>query len=168
MAMLVPELVPEPLWRLSAHQLFKRSIWNKIRTEILTQQENTCAICGDRRDKRMVCHEAWSYDDASAIATLNGFDIHCPDCDAVQHIGQTGVWGDREEAIKHMAKVNGTTADEARRLVADAFQTWKRRSGIPWRVDVDLGVLARFPELDCLVGLEGSPGEGRRRISSRA
>ena len=88
MAMLVPELVPEPLWRLSAHQLLKRSIWNKIRTEILTQQENTCAICGDRRDKRMVCHEAWSYDDASAIATLKGFDIHCPDCDAVQHMAR--------------------------------------------------------------------------------
>lgn len=108
------------------------------------------------------------YDDASAIATLKGFDIHCPACDTVQHIGQTGVWGDREEAIKHMAKVNGTTADEARRSVADAFQVWKRRSGIPWRVDVDPGVLARFPELDCLVGLKGSPGEGRRRISARA
>lgn len=67
-----------------------------------------------------------------------------------------------------MAKVNGTTADEAQRLIADAFQTWKRRSGTAWRVDVAPDELERFPELDCLVGLEGSPGEGRRRISSQA
>ena len=165
--MLVPELVPEPLWGLSGYRLLKRSIWNKIRKDILTEQDNTCAICGDRRDKRMVCHEAWSFDDEHAVATLSRFEIHCPGCDAVQHIGQTGVRGHRDEAIEHMAKVNGTTADEAQRSVADAFQTWKRRSGTPWRVDVAPGVLGRFPELDRLVGLESSPGEGRRRISSR-
>lgn len=168
MAILVPELVPEPLWGLSGHRLLKRSAWKKIRTDILAEQEDTCAICGDRRDKRMVCHEAWNYDDATAVATLNEFKIHCPDCDAVEHIGQTGVRGHREEAIEHMAKVNGTTADEAQRVVDDAFQTWKRRSRTPWRLDVAPGVLERFPELDCLVGLEGSPGQGRRRVSSRA
>ena len=168
MAMLVPELVPEPLWGLSGHRLLKRSLWNKIRGEILTEQENTCAICGDRRDKRMICHETWGYDDATAVATLNGFEIHCPDCDAVEHIGQAGTRGHGQEAIEHMAKVNGTTADEARRLVADAFQTWERRSSIPWHVEVAPSVLHRFPEFDCLVGIEGAPGQGRRRISSRA
>jgi hypothetical protein len=167
MAILEPELVPEPLWGLSGRRLLKRSVWDKIRKEILTEQDNTCAICGDRRNKRMICHEVWDYDDASAVATLSGFDIHCPDCDAVQHIGQTGVRGYHDEAISHMAKVNGTTAGEAERLVAQAFQTWRRRSGTPWRVGVAPGVLERFVGLDCLVGLEGSPGEGQRRISSR-
>jgi hypothetical protein len=168
MAMLEPELVPEPLWGLSGRRLLKRSAWNKIRRGVLTEQDNTCAICGDRRDKRMVCHEVWGYDDASAVATLSGFEIHCPDCDAVQHIGQTGVRGHGSEAIEHMALVNGTTVHEAERSVADAFQTWKRRSGNSWRVDVASGVRERFPELGCLVGLEGSPGEGGRRIARRA
>jgi hypothetical protein len=168
MAMLEPELVPEPLWGLSGRRLLKRSAWNKIRQDILTEQDSTCAICGDRRDKRMICHEVWDYDDASAVATLGRFDIHCPDCDAVQHIGQTSVRGHGDEAIEHMALVNGTTVHEAQRSVADAFQTWKRRSGNSWRVDVASGLLERFPELDCLVGLEGSPEEGRRRIARRA
>jgi hypothetical protein len=82
------------------------------------------------------CNEKWDYDDANAIATLSGFEILCPGCHAVNHIGRTLKHGHGEAAIAHFCKVNGVTRTEADQVVRQAFSIWNKRSQEEWTVRV--------------------------------
>src|SRR6266498_4852448 len=111
---LVPHLVPRRLWRRSiCNALGKdRKAWRDIRRRTFESANGACEICGATREKGMICHELWQYDIQPRTATLTGFQLICPDCNAVIHLGMTfmvsGLQG-IEVGAKHMAKVNGMT-----------------------------------------------------------
>jgi hypothetical protein len=85
---LMPELVPTPLWGRSASKMLKgRLAWKKIRQETLSAAEQSCSICGSNTGQ-LSCHENWEYDDKRLTANLVGFEIHCSDCDSVAHAGR--------------------------------------------------------------------------------
>lgn len=161
---LKPELVPEPLWRLSAYRILSRSQWEKIRASILGEQGNRCSVCGLTQHKGMICHEIWDYDERQLLATLTGLAILCPQCSNIHHIGLARVQGVAEEALKHMIHVNGMSLKDATAVVKQSFRDWRRRSQHRWGVAVSKELLSRFPQLRVLEGVSSSPHEGSKRV----
>lgn len=164
---LEPELVPEPLWGISGKRFLPGRSWRELRTAVIDQFDSLCAVCGVFRDSRMVCHEKWHYDDALCSAELSGFELVCPDCDAVRHIGRTSQRGHAETATEHMSKVNSTSVAQAKAEVDRSLEEWRSRSQMSWTVTVDDDLLDAHPELRALVGVRANPGEGRLRARNR-
>jgi hypothetical protein len=109
---LVPRLVPQPLWGLSAARLLPQSKWRRIRADAMDESGGACVVCGAAREKGMVGDEVWDY-----TATLVGVRIICPDCNAVTHFGSTNARGYAERALDHMC-THAETTDDLRKTVS--------------------------------------------------
>lgn len=150
-----PRLVPAVLWGHSACKLLesenRRHDWRAVRADVLARAGHRCETCGHRQRRWMVCDEIWSYDVVTLTATLDRLRVLCPLCDAVCHFGFTmRVRGDKaaEAALRHMARVNRTTLDEAEKAICAAWERWTGLSDIPcWRVRVADELAARYPPL---------------------
>lgn len=149
---LLPALVPRPLWGLSASRLLPRRSWEAIRKDVLAEASHRCWACGVAREKGLVCHEVWAYDDLGHVATLIALRITCRDCDLVHHIGRAGVVGFGDEALRRMIEVNGITRAEAVDIKDRAMRVWTRRSLNRWEVRVSRDLLRRWPALERLDG----------------
>lgn len=152
-----PELVPRPLWGISAYRLLKNGVkWKNIRNERIMAAKQCCEICGEKPSRLhgdpLTCHEVWDYDDKKSIATLVGFRIHCSDCDAAVHIGRTAQYGGMERAIAQIAKVNRITNRQAEAIVGGALTVWQKRSTKKWRVTVLDSLRKHYPQLSILEG----------------
>jgi hypothetical protein len=71
----------------------------------------------------MFARERWEHDDASAVATVVGRELVCSECNAVLHIGHLPPQH-RASALAHLARVNGVTVGNARRICTTEFATW--------------------------------------------
>ena len=148
---LSPELVPEPLWGLSAYRLLGRgSKWKRIREDALRVASNRCSVCGDATNQ-LQCNEQWRYDDKRGIAELIAFVILCHHCHLVTHMGRAIAHGYGDQALSHLAAVNGVTHSQAKAIVAEAMRRWRARSSRSWKVAVAQGLLDKYPQLVVLV-----------------
>ncbi len=148
---LLPELVPRPLWGISAYRLLDRPVWKAIRKNAIEAARNRCSICGNAKGL-LTCHEKWSYDDERLTATLVGLEIHCDPCDAVTHAGRSIVHGSADVILEQLCKVNGCTPAEAKRIVTAAYMQWKERSRKEWTVAVAAPLLKKYPQLEIVSG----------------
>jgi hypothetical protein len=153
---LEPELVPRPLWGVSAHQLLPAEWRREIRPAVVAEYRGLCCRCG-ASTKRMFAHERWEYDDGRAVATVVGLELVCSDCNAVLHLGRLPP-EHRGRALAHLARVNAVSSEEVKRLNALAFAAWRRRSRHAWTVAVAADVAARYPALAELADL-ATPGQ---------
>ena len=159
---LIPELIPEPLWGVSANKLMRPISWKRISDREKSAAGFRCAICRaggivappeTYRDKRLYCHEVWQYDEGKAIATVIELRVLCAGCNAVTHLGRTRLAGEQYflQALEHLVRVNGITLTELKITVERAFTDWKRRSAIIWReIAVSPPLLKKYPELERL------------------
>ncbi len=89
---LEPELIPEPLWNISAASLLgrKSKAWRDIRSAALAAADDTCSACRKATPggKYMVCDELWPYDTTDGVAALTGVRILCPACDHARHFAR--------------------------------------------------------------------------------
>jgi hypothetical protein len=144
---LVPNLVPTPLWHISAYHILRKAEWDTIRRDSLTAADNQCSICRSG-GPGLICHEKWEYDERQAIATLTGFVIVCRACNNVIHFGRAKVVGYANDARQHMCRVNGISETDANKAIHAAWDAWQRRSEIlEWTVRVDAVLLERYPAL---------------------
>lgn len=145
-----PELVPKPLFGISAYRLLGRGAeWKAIRLDTLRASGNRCSVCGTG-GKGLTCHESWDYDDQQRHATLVALVIHCPDCDTATHMGRAVQHGLEGVAIAQLCLVNGCTEDSARKQFKEAMAVWRRRSGHDWTTFVTDSLLTRHPALAVL------------------
>ncbi|MFD6662556.1 hypothetical protein ACFWDK_09325 [Micromonospora chalcea] len=89
--------------------------------------------------RNLICHEQWTYDNATRTQTLIGVEIHCREGDLVTHIGRAGVVGGRllvGRALRRLAKVNGWTPAEALNHYQAARTEWQQRSQHSWQQDI--------------------------------
>lgn len=142
------ELVPRPLWGVSLCRQLKGVRWDRLRRSLVEAAGGRCECCGEARDRGMVCHEVWAYDDDASVATLVGFRIICPACNFVTHRGMASRIDRGDQADEHMAQVNGVSLEEARRLYWEAFAMWRERSERPWAVMIDQALVERHPVLE--------------------
>jgi len=168
---LVPELIPEPLWGLSACRFLgsTSAAWRAIRAAALQAAGNACAACGfaSPGGRYQRGDELWAYDEPEGIATLTGVRVLCPPCDSARHFGLAQVRGYGAEALEHLAEVNGLDEAGAQQLREHAWEDWDRRSELAWTVEVAPELVERFPALAGLRGLRGEPGEGDQRVAGQ-
>lgn len=84
----------------------------------------------------MECHEIWHYDDDRQCQTLTGLIALCPSCHEVKHMGFSGLRGKKDEAVAHLALVNGWSLQGAFDYVDEAFDVSRERSRHAWQLDI--------------------------------
>ncbi len=131
---LTVELVPRTCWFKNVRSQVSRDKWNRLRRETLERAGHRCEVCG--AGARLECHEVWEYDDERHVQRLSGLTALCSRCHEVKHIGLAGVRGRGERAMRHLARVNGWSAQDAELYVESVFETWHRRSRHDWALDI--------------------------------
>jgi len=153
---LAPELIPAPLWGVSAYRKFgKTKPWKEIRQDTLELAGDKCGACG-ADEPQLSCHDAWSYDDTRCVATLIGFEIRCQSCHNATHIGRANALGFEQEAHAQLRKVNGCTQEEVDAMVEAAMEMWEKRSMKRWTVVVAPALLKQYPRLEEVPMMVGS------------
>jgi hypothetical protein len=153
---LEPELVPQPLWGISACNLLRpQSRWRAIRSIALERAGHRCEACTEISTP-LYCHEQWLYDIRKSKVTLTGFRIVCKNCNRVVHIGLAYRRGELPEALSQLARVNAISEAQAKQMYARASVIWRSRSRKDWKVNVKPQILKLFPQLDVLVGIDTS------------
>jgi hypothetical protein len=157
-ALLMPELVPGPLWGRSAHKMLgNKAVWKKqIRGDTLADANDCCSVCKSS-EGRMTCHEKWGYDDKRCVATLLGFEIHCSNCDLVVHAGRSFKLGYGEVVISHLCALNNWDIKHAVAVLNHAMAVWMKRRKREWRIKVASSLMERYPELAALPRFVPSP-----------
>ena len=127
------ELVPSTAWFSNVRNHVTATDWERIKKATAATAAGRCEICDGVGDKWPVeCHEVWRYDDEAHTQTLVQTQALCPDCHQCKHIGLAEKQGYGEAALKHLAQVNGWSADQARRYRDEAFRIWHARSQHQW------------------------------------
>jgi len=111
--------------------------WNALRGIVADHAYNVCEICGGVGPAHPVeCHEIWDYNEKAATQTLTGMIALCPSCHMVKHFGFARISGKEEQALKHFMKVNGLKKKGAEKAITEAFEIWRKRSLIDWKLDL--------------------------------
>ena len=133
------ELVPSSAWYSNVRSNVSQERWDVLRKDCYKKAGYKCEICEGKGPNHPVeCHEIWEYDDGECIQTLKGLIALCPSCHSVKHIGLAGIKGKQEEAIKHLAKVNEITEEDAKLYVESCFEIWSQRSQKKWKLDITI------------------------------
>lgn len=141
-----PELVPSPLWGLSASRLLRQSVWRRVRARHLDTAGHACEVCGKRQQKGLVCHERWHHDHPGA--TLVALRMQCRPCDYAVHVGLADTRGNGRIARAQLMRVNGIDAATAEVLIEAAYERHAGQSALTgWTVRVASPLLSVHPEL---------------------
>jgi hypothetical protein len=158
---LCPRLVPSPLWGLSLANLAKANplcmnavcdscadVINVFREWWYSLDRGICRFCGAKashvdEDWRyylydvsggQICGEAL-LKSVKGVAYLHSLVPICKSCHIAKHLGCASVVERSEEALNKLAKVNGVSVEEARKLENFVFAIWRRLSTInDWRI----------------------------------
>lgn len=67
------KLVPRPLWGRNLRDVLPRSEWQRLRRRALYQVGEPCGLHVPGGGN-LICHEQWTYDNATRARTLIGVD----------------------------------------------------------------------------------------------
>lgn len=135
--MLTLDLVPSSSWYDNLRSRLKPAEWDRLRKATYAAAGHRCEVCGGKGRRHPVeAHEIWEYDDANRVQRLGGLVALCPDCHGVKHFGRSQAVGKGAQALAHLMRVNGWSADQAWDHIRQAFETWQRRSEVEWTLDL--------------------------------
>lgn len=135
--LLTVEMVPKSAWFKNLRSELTRAQWDKVRKGCYRKAGFKCEVCGGKGRRHPVeCHEVWEYNDEACTQTLIGLVALCPDCHQVKHMGLAEINGKKEEATRHLGKVNGWTKEDASLYVEAAFEQYYKRSEKEWKIDI--------------------------------
>ncbi|MEU6973590.1 DUF5710 domain-containing protein [Kitasatospora aureofaciens] len=136
------DLVPSSCWFTNVRSCVVQKDWDRLRRMIYARAQDRCEACGvgqDREAKRWLeAHERWTYDSTRRIQTLKRLICLCTDCHTVTHFGFANIRGLAPQARAHLIKVTGMTPSQADQHIAKAFEVWKTRSRITWKLDLSI------------------------------
>ncbi|EOW2788072.1 hypothetical protein L8P34_19740 [Enterobacter kobei] len=131
------ELVPRTCWFDNVRSAVSSTDWKRLRQQTSRTAGWKCQICGGKGPRWPVaCHEIWHYDDDRQCQTLTGLIALCPSCHEVKHMGFSELRGKKDEAVAHLALVNGWSLQGAFDYVDEAFDVWRARSRHAWQLDI--------------------------------
>ena len=134
---LTVELVPSTSWYANVRSHLPKEEWGLVRRAVYRRACYRCEVCGGRGEHHPVeCHEVWDYDDEHRVQRLERLVALCPACHRVKHLGLASVNGRYDEALQHLADVNGWTLEEAGHHADAAFAQWNERSEHEWTLDL--------------------------------
>ena len=129
------ELVPSSCWYANVRNNVAAPIWNAIRKKVYAMAGHKCEICGTANVK-LECHEIWDYNDVTFIQKLVKMIALCNNCHTVKHIRLARIKGWEERALKHLAKINNITLEDAKLYVEAQFEIWSKRSTHDWTLNI--------------------------------
>lgn len=94
---------------------------------------NKCEICG-KFNLTLDCHEVWEYKDN--IQKLINLEALCKRCHEVKHFGLAEIKGRRQQALKHLIKINNISEKEAEQYIKSESDLWAKRSKQNWKLDI--------------------------------
>ena len=131
------ELVPSSCWFSNVRDCVNKQTWDFLRRATYKQANYRCEICGDRGDKWPVeCHEIWNYQESNKFQILSGLIALCPSCHQVKHIGLAEIQGHGEQAIAHLTRINGWTAEQTNSYLETVWNIWEQRSRHSWNLNL--------------------------------
>jgi hypothetical protein len=133
---LTVELVPRSQWGANLASSLRGTRWDALRQVTLRRAGHRCEVCN--RPGPLHAHEEWGYDDNTGSQRLVRLVALCTACHEVKHIGRAGVRGRGPVAERHLAEVNGWTAQQTRAYLHRVFAVWKQRSQRTWTLDLSL------------------------------
>lgn len=133
-------LVPQTSWGRNVRALVDRDVWRTFaREKVYATTGFLCLVCGGRGDQWPVeADEVWHFDEAAGIQRLAAVVPLCPACHEVRSCGLATTNGRAEHAARHLAWVERTPVEQARRRIRDALVQWRSRSARRWAIDVSL------------------------------
>jgi hypothetical protein len=154
---LLIELVPPLSWGRNVRSVVATDTWDGLRwyfgalefqpyplssafPDRPFRSELKCTYCGVRQEA-LHLHEEWYYDDEKWVQRLVGLQPICSKCHLTKHMGYANSAGRTDEALAHLAQVNGWTIRQAKAHSDCAFAIWETRAGI--RYTLDFGYLER-------------------------
>jgi hypothetical protein len=136
---LTVELVPSTCWYTNVRSNVPKAVWDRLRRRVAAEAGRRCEICGGRGRRWPVeCHEVWHYDDATRVQRLERLVVLCPACHEVKHAGLASKRGRLDSVVRHLAAVNGWSAEDAELYLESAFETWATRSRHEWTLDISV------------------------------
>jgi hypothetical protein len=156
--LLVPQLVPSPLWgkSLASGTLpgWPKSRWVRLRVKVYEASGHKCVYCSGvagpnvRRAPTnpggLHANEVWTYmvNGDSGTQTLTAIEAVCPDCDAIIHFGRISNIVTQDELTRlldRMADLNHMSVAKVNEAIRNARQEWEARSLIKnWTQDLSV------------------------------
>ncbi len=134
---LTVELVPSTCWFFNVRSEVSKEDWDTLKKITSEKAGARCEICGGRGPRWPVeCHEIWHYDDEKHIQTLTGLIALCPACHEVKHLGLSQTKGRYDQALAHLARINGWSLEDAALYAEVQFEVHARRSNHQWDLDI--------------------------------
>jgi hypothetical protein len=131
---LEPDMIPRTSFFVNLRSILRPGEWDTVRRAVYFKAGNRCEICG--ATGRLECHERWEYNESTGVQKLVALECLCHSCHEVKHMGLARVRGREREAMAHMVCVNNICLATAEQIVDEAFEVWKRRSLMKWKLDV--------------------------------
>ena len=147
------ELIPRTAWGRNVRAVVANDTWDALRWHLGATQfrprflninfpgppfdtKMKCSICGTKR-KKLELHEEWHFDDKRQVQRLIGLKPVCSKCHLSKHLGYANIIGRMDEALAHLATVNGWTAREVTAYSDEAFAVCQQRSGLTYLLNLD-------------------------------
>jgi len=143
---LTVEIIPTSLHGKNPRAEMGKAAWERHRKRVCEAGGNRCEICGGVGKRHPVeIHERYEYDETSLPPCQNvvGLIALCPDCHAVKHLArtrlvarQTGDPSIYENALRHLARVNGWDEQRVLAYLAEVQDEFRRREALgAWTQD---------------------------------
>lgn len=138
------EMVPKPLWELSAKKWVPADQWKRVRDPILDVASGRCQVCDAVPERSLECHEVWAYDDARCVQRLANLMALCPDCHAAKTPGRLAWLASTDvkyahlpdQAREHLATVNGWALRTVDQYVRWCVRVNAARGAHAWTQDL--------------------------------
>jgi hypothetical protein len=136
---LTMELIPGSAWHANLRGLLSDAEWYHLRNAVFSDAGSVCEICGGTGSRvALECHEVFLWDESTCSGILRRLVALCPPCHMVKHYGRLMKIGFAADAERHLAKVNGWTAEEVESHVRSELGIWMARSKREWDMDFSL------------------------------
>jgi inhibitor of KinA sporulation pathway (predicted exonuclease) len=146
------ELVPELAWGRNVRAVVGAGTWEALRWYLGAARwqpgslsvrfpdrpyraKLLCAYCKAEQET-LDLHEEWHYDEAKRTQRLTSLKPICSECHLSKHLGYAQTIGRGEDALTHLARVNGWSKRQAQQHSDFAFSLWRSRSGTAYNLDV--------------------------------
>jgi len=134
---LTTEIIPTSLHGKSPREVKGRAWWDRHRRKAYAAAGHRCEICGGTGSRHPVeAHEVYEYDESARppVQRVIRLIALCPACHAVKHLYRThdvavqrGDMTIYENALAHLAAVNGWNGEQVKVHLAETRATFERR-----------------------------------------
>ena len=140
------ELIPLSCWERNLRRVVSDDTWKMLR-EKLAPSDRACPICRcELTLSALELHELWQYDDRSRLQRLVGLQPLCQQCHGAKHFGWSRKVGKERAARRHLMAVNRWSETQLDAHIDRAFETWGKRSGHLYDLDLALAEEIVGPE----------------------